>query len=237
MRQTKLLKALVEEHVRSAKPVGSENLVEKYHLNVSPATVRNEMVRLIELGYLRQPHTSAGRVPTILGVRTYLDELMEEIPIPVLQEVAIKQRLWQDRFEFEKVLRRAALVLAEATRYLAVVLTRDGYVYHSGAVNILEHPEFYDIDLTRSVLNLVDHEELLFDIFSRAKGEAEVHVLVGGELGLDQFNEVSFVFSPFVGNKRSGAVSIIGPSRMDYAKSLPYVRYVRALISEMGQGW
>src|SRR3989338_1439800 len=131
IRQTQLLKAVVEEYIKTAKPVGSENLVEKYNLQISPATVRNEMAKLIEMGYLKQPHTSAGRTPTSPGLRTYLNKLMEEVAIPVLQEVAIKQRLWQERFEFEKMLRKAALALAEMTGYLSVVSTTDGHVFSS----------------------------------------------------------------------------------------------------------
>ena len=237
VRQTQLLKAVVEEYIKTAKPVGSENLVEKYNLQISPATVRNEMAKLIELGYLKQPHTSAGRAPTSTGLRTYLNKLMEEVAIPVLQEVAIKQRLWQERFEFEKMLRKAALALAEMTGYLSVVSTTDGHVFSSGAANVLEHPEFYDIDVTRSVLNLIDHEELLFDIFSKASGEGQVHVLIGEELADPRLIEISFVFSRFETNKRAGFLTVIGPSRMEYAKVIPVVKYFKSLISEMSQGW
>lgn len=236
-RQTQLLKAVVDEYIKTAKAVGSENLVEKYNLQISPATVRNEMARLIDAGFLKQPHTSAGRVPTSLGFRTYLNKLMEEVGVPVLQEVAIKQRLWQQRFEFEKMLRQAAMSLAESTGYLAVVLTREGHVFHSGAANILEHPEFYDIDVTRTVLNLSDHEDLLFDIFSKAVSENHVHVLIGEEISVPRLSEVSFVFSKFETSKHHGAITVIGPSRMDYSKVIPIVRYFRSLISEIGQGW
>ena len=236
-RQTQLLKAVIEEFIKTAKPVGSENLVGKYNLQVSPATVRNEMVRLIESGHLKQPHTSAGRAPTTLGLRTYLNKLMEEVSVPVLQEVAIKQRLWQERFEFEKFLRKATTALAEVTGYLSVVATRDGNIFSSGAANILEHPEFYDIDVTRSVLNLTDQPELLFEIFSRASGEGQVHVLIGEELGNSRFGEVSMIFSPFETNKRSGFLSVVGPCRMEYAKVIPIVKYFKSLISEMSQGW
>ena len=236
-RQTQLLKAVVEEYIKTAKPVGSENLAEKCNLQVSPATVRNEMARLIERGFLKQPHTSAGRVPSSLGLRTYLNHLMEEVAVPVLQEVAIKQRLWQERFEFEKLLRKAALALAEITGYLAVVSTSDGHVFSSGAANVLEHPEFYDIDVTRSILNLIDHEELLFEIFSKASGEGQVHVLIGEELGNARLVEIAFVFSRFETNKRSGYLTVIGPSRLEYAKVIPVIKYFKSIITEMGQGW
>ncbi len=81
-RQAQLLRIIIEEYVKSAEAVGSENIVAKYSLGVSPATVRNEMAALTQEGYLEQPHTSAGRIPTALGFRYYLSDLMEELDIP-----------------------------------------------------------------------------------------------------------------------------------------------------------
>ena len=77
-RQIQILKAIIEEYIETAAPVGSEMLDKKYNLGISPATIRNEMVRLTSLGYLKQPHTSAGRIPTSMGMKFYVDQLMEE---------------------------------------------------------------------------------------------------------------------------------------------------------------
>ncbi len=91
-RQKDLLKAIVELYVKSGEPVGSENLEKAYNLGISPATIRNEMVRLTEMGYLKQPHTSAGRAPTSIGYRTYIQELMEEKELPVSAELPRRVR-------------------------------------------------------------------------------------------------------------------------------------------------
>src|SRR3989344_8762336 len=93
-RQKALLKAIIEEYIDSAEPIGSETIDRKHNLGVSPATIRNEMVRLTDLGYLRQPHTSAGRTPTSLGMRVFVTELMKEKELPVSAEVSIKEKLW-----------------------------------------------------------------------------------------------------------------------------------------------
>ena len=77
-RQTQILKALIDEYIETAEPVGSDALDKKYNLGVSPATIRNEMVNLTKLGFLKQPHTSAGRVPTSGAMKFYIDQLMEE---------------------------------------------------------------------------------------------------------------------------------------------------------------
>ncbi len=95
-RQKELLKAIVELHVKNGESVGSETVEKETNLGVSPATIRNEMVRLTEMGYLKQPHTSAGRVPTSMGFRVYVQELMKEKEMPVSAEVSMKQSIWQN---------------------------------------------------------------------------------------------------------------------------------------------
>lgn len=236
-RQTQLLKAIVEEYIKTAEPVGSKNLVEKRGLNVSSATVRNEMARLAKEGFLKKPHTSAGRVPTAMGLRFYLNSLMEESSLPVLKEVALKQRLWQERFEFQKLFHEATLALAEVTGYLSFIADSSGFVLHAGAVNILEHPEFFDIEATRAVLNLLDHQDLLENLFAKAGGEEEIHVLIGEETELPNLSECGVVFANFSAGKRSGTIGILGPSRMEYATVFPTIRYFKNLIEEVGQGW
>ena len=85
-RQALLLRLIVKEHVESAAAVASRTLVENYGLDFSPATVRNEMARLEELGYLSQPHTSAGRLPTEAGFRYFVERLMDEQALPLTEQ-------------------------------------------------------------------------------------------------------------------------------------------------------
>jgi heat-inducible transcriptional repressor len=76
-RQVEILKSLIEEYIETAEPVGSETLEKKHNLSASPATIRNEMVRLTDLGYLKKPHVSAGRIPTPAGMKFYVKQLMK----------------------------------------------------------------------------------------------------------------------------------------------------------------
>jgi len=236
-RQNQLLKAIVEEFIETGSPVGSVELVKKYKLGYSPATARNEMNALMRQGYLEQPHTSAGRIPAVLGYRTYLDSLFEEADLPVLQEVAIKQRLWQNRSNFEQVLRAASLVLSEFSKYLAVATTESGHVFSGGAVNILDYEEFYDIDITRSVLNLLDHHDLFTSIFDKARGDGGVTVLIGDELELPNFERCAVVSFPYQAGSHRGYLAVLGPCRLKYGEVLPLVRYVGGLIEELGLVW
>ena len=236
-RQIKILKALIEAFISGAAPVGSEELVQSAKSDFSPATVRNEMVVLAHEGYIEKPHTSAGRVPTELGVRFYITSLMEKQPLPVLQEVGMKQRLFQYRHSFERLLREAVLTLAEATNYLAAVTTHDGQVFYAGSVNLLEHPEFYDINATRAILRLLDNWDLLHDFFSRAVESEEARVLVGREMGLENLEKAGVVFAHFGSEKRGGVVALIGPYRMNYQAVIPQVQGIATLLNELSQNW
>jgi len=122
-RRQKLLQIIVDEYVTSAQPVGSSVLVEKYRLPYSAATVRNEMSRLEDEGYIAQPHTSAGRVPTDTGYRYYVEALMhEETPSEELQQT-IRHQFHQAARELEEWARLAAAILAGRLQNAAVVTT------------------------------------------------------------------------------------------------------------------
>jgi len=120
-RQAMLLGLIVQEHVRTATPIASRALVERYHLDVSSATVRNEMARLEELGYLVQPHTSAGRIPTEQGFRYFVERLMEEQTLPLSERRKIAHQFHQAQEHREQWMPLAASVLARMTRSAAIV--------------------------------------------------------------------------------------------------------------------
>jgi heat-inducible transcriptional repressor len=120
-RKAAILTAVVREYVEHAEPVGSKRIVDTYNLGVSAATVRNEMAALEEAGYIAQPHTSAGRVPTDLGYRYFVDALDELRPASEAQKLAVRGFLGQAD-DLEDLLRRTTQVLAQLTRYASLVL-------------------------------------------------------------------------------------------------------------------
>lgn len=232
-RQQALLKAIVEEYIESADPVGSEIIERKYDLGVSPATIRIEMVRLTDLGYLRQPHTSAGRAPTSAGMRFYITELMKEKQLPITAEVSIKDKLWQQRYKQERLIKEAVSALAQRLGILGLAVDNEGLVYYAGAANILDWPEFYDIDVTRFVLSLFDENPRLQEIIGKAVGTDPVHILFGEEMEFEYLRPTSFVFTKYdIAGGKTGVVGVIGPARMNFSLVLPYVKYVRDLLNE-----
>jgi len=106
-RQIQILKAMIEAYITTAQPVGSETLDKKYNLGVSPATIRNEMVRLTDMKFLSQPHTSSGRSPTPAALKYYVENLMKPKDMSVADEVSVKEKIWDYRQEVDKLLREA----------------------------------------------------------------------------------------------------------------------------------
>ncbi|MFZ5853562.1 MAG: heat-inducible transcriptional repressor HrcA [Chloroflexota bacterium] len=111
-----ILRAVIEEYVQTAIPVGSQALVERYGLTVSSATVRNIFAELEAAGFLTQPHTSAGRVPTDAGYRYYVESIMEATPLPPVEQLMIRHQFGQVEYASEHWFRLAATTLASVTR-------------------------------------------------------------------------------------------------------------------------
>jgi heat-inducible transcriptional repressor len=120
-RQKFILALVVHEYARTAAPVGSRYLVENYHLDMSPATVRNELAALTEQGFLRQPHTSAGRVPTEEGYRYFVGRLVQETVMPETMRQTISHQFYQMRHDVDQWMRLAASVLAQHSRAASLV--------------------------------------------------------------------------------------------------------------------
>lgn len=119
-RKNRVLQAVIDDYVATAEPVGSRTIARKYRLGVSPATIRNEMADLEELGYLEQPHTSAGRIPSDRGYRYYVDCLMEVREVSADEEERIRRAFERKFRELDSLIREAARLLSEMTRLTGV---------------------------------------------------------------------------------------------------------------------
>ncbi|MPZ25064.1 MAG: heat-inducible transcriptional repressor HrcA [Micromonosporaceae bacterium] len=147
-RKLDVLRAIVEDYVATEEPVGSRALVERHQLNVSPATVRNDMAVLEEEGYIRQPHTSAGRVPTDRGYRLFVDRLSQIKPLSSAERRAI-ERFMVGAVDLDDVVHRTVRLLAQLTRQVAVVQ------YPSLSRSAVRHLELVPISTTRVMLVVI----------------------------------------------------------------------------------
>lgn len=234
-RQIQILKAIIEEYIASAEAVGSETLDKKYSLGVSPATIRNEMVRLTDMKLLQQPHTSAGRSPTPAAMRYYVDHLMKPKDLSVAEEVAVKEKVWDYRQEVDKLLREATKTLADRTKALAITATNDGDLYYAGAAHILDMPEFFDYDLTHELFGTLDRFDYWWKLLEGH--EDPFDILLGEELGPKSLSRCGFIYTKFASPHVSGAIGVVGPSRLNYPTIIPVVRYMGGLIDEFAESW
>lgn len=331
-RKRLILQAIIEDYINTAEPVGSRTISKKYLTGTSPATIRNEMADLEDMGYIEQPHTSAGRIPSDKGYRLYVDHIMRQNTINEAQREKIKKEFVDTLGEIDRLVKHASKLLSQMTQYtsivmapqfrrtsikqiqliridnstvLAVIITDAGIVknsvlrivqdvqsdvlakitnmlneklsglgiediecfdieymknnsmghreiieqivpeliqtllysdtaevYHDGVSNILNLPEYSDINKARSFLNTMEENELLFKVLNEAKGD--VSVSIGSENKLEQFRDCSLITATYrINGKTVGSVGIIGPTRMEYSKAISVVEYMTNNLSEM----
>ncbi len=235
-RQIKILKCITEEFIETATAVGSETLEKKFSLGISSATIRNEMAALTQMGFLKKSHLSAGRAPTSMGLKYYVRNLMTPKNLSVSEEVGVKEKVWDYRNEFDRLLRESTKELATKTRSMAIATTDHGLIYSYGASNLLEEPEFYNIDVTRTVLSLLDNYGFWFDIINKAgslNDESFVHLLIGEDLGMEHLEPCGFVYQNYEAGPHRGIVGVIGPARFHYPHIVPLVDYFAQLLSKI----
>jgi heat-inducible transcriptional repressor len=147
-RKLAVLRAIVEDYVSTNEPVGSKNLVDRHNLDVSPATIRNDMAVLEEMGFIVQPHTSAGRIPTDMGYRLFVDRLSGIKPFTAAERRAIETFL-AGAYDLDEVVMRTVRLLAQLTRQVAVVQ------YPSLTRSAIRHLELVPLTDTRLLLVLI----------------------------------------------------------------------------------
>lgn len=331
-RKQKVLLAIVQDFIATAEPVGSRTIAKKYGLGVSPATIRNEMADLEEMGYIEQPHTSAGRVPSERGYRYYVDYLMKKRELTREEEDLIRSQLEAKARDVGKVIQRTGHLLSQLTSYTSMVLTQQmgpnnfkhvqlvqmnpaqtmvivvmdsGAVHHrmietpesiipsdletlskvlnaklqglnietikltllkelyfelgrhkhildlaleliqdslalkeedkiylGGVFNMLTQPEFHNVERIKTMLGILEQEELLCDLLSGESRDEGVTVRIGGEIKDYDIKDYSVVAAPYtLSGRKIGRVGVLGPTRMDYAKVISVVDFMTKNLS------
>jgi len=236
-RQVQILKSIIEEYIETGEPVGSETLEKKHGLEASPATIRNEMVRLTNLGYLKKTHISSGRVPTSDGLKFYIKQLMKEKDLSVAEEVDLKEKVWDLREQEQACLRELTKTLADKTRALAIATTSEGDFFLAGYANLLDMPEFYDIDITKSLFSVLDEFDYIDKLLHEGSAEEDIHILLDDELGPKLHGPYGIVYTTYKTPTSQGQIGVLGPNRLNYTYVVPTVRYFGHLIEELAKNW
>ena len=328
-----ILQAIIDDYILTAMPVGSRTISRKSGVGYSPATIRNEMSDLEELGYLDQPHTSAGRVPSNKAYRLYVDHLMKTVKLTNDERERMHDHLVAKSKQVEGVIRSAAGVLSDATKYtsvivapklgtlrikhvqlvpvaektaLMVIVTNVGIVKDAlirvpegmdaddlysisrmltekladkpleavrqafsellrnaeqnrkllgetlqviekrledggdasdvivgGPANMLEYPEYSDVNKARSFLAVLESKDTLRKLLGR-DGGMEISIRIGPENQLPALNDCSIVTASYrVGDHSSGTLGIIGPTRMNYNRVISVLEFMGRALSDV----
>lgn len=234
-RKERVLTAVVEDYIRTAEPVGSNTIVNRHRLGVSPATVRNDMVVLEDEGYLRQPHTSAGRVPTDKAYRHYVDQQVRLLDpsSEAAREFAVRLRQVKRR-QIEDLLHEMTLVLSDFTDTMSLVMSLSRHVHFWGLSKIVHQPEFGSVKKIEFLCELLEREDKVADLLMTVVGEHRVKVLIGAENKLTELQDLSLILASYgLADRPLGSIGIIGPTRMDYVKTVPTVQGAARALSEL----
>lgn len=237
-RQVKLLHAIIDDFINNATAVGSLSLTHRYNLGVSPATIRNEMVDLVEQGYLEKPHTSSGRIPTNMAYRLFIEEVLGELNEIETQLTAnIYEELFQVRFDFDQLIYQALDRLSNQTKATGIILLNNR-IYYSGLSFLTKNPEYDDSEKLGTILNIIENKQLLKSIFSKSRGQNLVKVLIGEDTGLSVLENTSFIFSEInLHGGQTGYLAVCGPTRMNYPKIIPLVDFFAHTLNTVISGW
>lgn len=233
-RQQQILKAIIQEFIKSAQPVGSKTLMVGYNFEVSPATIRSDMASLEKEGLVAQPHTSAGRIPTDMGYRVFVDDLldMEEartLAQPLLQEV-------RHKFLKEQVKKRindAVKILSETTQNISFATFPDSRTFYLGLSNVLKKPEFFQDPIQASqVIEVFEHNDnFLKTIQSLKISKEKSEIFIGQENIIPEIQSCSMVISKYSHADIEGYIGILGPTRMNYATNSVILEEITKLIN------
>ncbi len=333
-RKRTILQAIVEDYISTAEPVGSRNIAKNHNLGLSAATIRNEMADLEDMGYLDKPHTSAGRIPSEMGYRFYVDSLMQRYSMTIEEIAGLQSSMDRKYNQLENVISEISDIISKATHYPAIVelpaeqksrlrnvkmlliekglvlivvitdagvvrnkrmkvdesigyevvdsisdflsaqlagLSADDFtsarlmliykamsdygdflktvvgfvieclenpenlVYVGGASNILNNPEFENIDRAREFLSFIDRKEniaKMLDVLANDKDD--ISIKIGSENGAPEMRDTSLVVANYkVGDKLHGKIGIIGPKRMNYARVVSSLELINDKLSEI----
>ncbi len=214
-RQKQLLTFVVEDVIETGEPVGSQYLVESHRLNVSPATIRNWFAELETDGFLFQPHTSAGRVPTEKGYQFYLEDLMEEMPLS--KREAQELRKAHDLKSFAKR-------VAELSENAVLIGFDDADTFYTGLSHLFAQPEFHDWNRIVTLGAMLDHlDDVLHHI--RRTTYDEPTAFIGNDCPFD-----NGCGSMMLTLADGTLVGLLGPMRMDYQQGMAILKFAKEIF-------
>jgi len=229
-RQKEILNSIVGEYIKTAKPVSSQLIEKDYNLEVSTATIRNEMQKLTDSGFIYQPHTSAGRVPTDKGYRFFVDNFLEEKN----EEDNLEKEKWFSAESFENNL----IMVQNFTKNLAFLssnlaigyLCEEKILWKDGWERVLCEPEFKETKIISSFADLVGNFEKEINNLGI---DSEIKVYIGRENPFPKAGDFSLIISKCQFPKEECFLAIVGPKRMNYDKNINFLNSLMGFLERI----
>lgn len=233
LRQQKILTSVIEEYTNTAIPVSSDILVKKYKIQASPATIRNDMVKLEKDGLLYQPHISAGRIPTDEGYRYFVEEIMKDRELSMNDQKKLQTQLLKLKAKNTRLERTVVKLLSGFSGALALTgATEKEEFFESGIKSLINQPEFKNIDEVCKLAEVLDVVDEKFENIAKDLKENETKIYIGKENPIDGISNCSMVVSSYkLKGGEKGILALIGPKRMKYAKNKSLIEYMKKLLS------
>ncbi|KKR05544.1 MAG: Transcriptional regulator of heat shock protein [candidate division WS6 bacterium GW2011_GWF2_39_15] len=235
-RQKNILMAIIEEFMSNADEIGSVALMKRHNLGVSSATIRSEMVRLMEEGLLEKSHISSGRFPTDQAIRLYVKEIAEKRRMSAVDEVEIRQGIFKVRFSQDQLIKEILDMLVRKCDSAAFFLSDDDRRYY-GVSSLMHYEELRNVEILQRVLDVLEDKDILRKIFSKYD-TMDVSLLIGAETGIKDLENCSIAFTK-VGllKGRAGHMGIIGSRRLDYSNVMSTLSVIRDSVENSLKGW
>lgn len=225
-RTQKILASIIKSHVKSAQPVSSAFLAKKF--DVSSATMRNEMADLEKEGYIYQPHTSAGRVPTEQAYAFYIENFLQDKELSTKIKKDILKEVKKAEDKIGKI-KKMARQIADISNETVLVAFAPNSIYYTGLSNLFSKPEFANPEIICGLSEIIDHlDEVMHEIFNKIEN---LEILIGKENPFG--NDCSSILAPYsLSKKEKGILGILGPMRMDYNSNVSLLKKAREVISK-----
>lgn len=234
-RKKRVLSAIIKHFVETAEPVGSQTILVSYSFHVSPATIRNDMMSLENEGFIYQPHTSAGRVPTDKGYRAFVDEMVD---YEKAREEALKALTTiRKEYKVEKVREKlydAVSLLSKATNLVSFATTPDNpRTFFLGMSNVLKQPEFAQNSVQAcEVIEVLERSDHFVTTLSQLNITSEIKTFIGDENILPQTQSCSIIVTKYQKDGFEGYLGILGPKRMRYAFNIVILEEIKKLLND-----
>lgn len=229
-RQQKLLNFIIEEYIKTAQPVGSKTLADASDFDLSSATIRNEMAELENSGYIYQPHTSAGRIPTEMGYRFYVDNFTKVDDLGGRQKNLMSKLIKEISKPEPESIKMLAKGLAEIANQAIVVGFSPNNVYYTGLSNLFNQPEFAQHELVFRISQIIDHlDQVMFEIFNSVNDDVKILIGKNNPFGSD----CSTVLTKYQFKNQPGLLGILGPMRMNYQQNINLVNFSQQFINKL----